>query len=148
MAPAGHRHPRSQGSIMLQDVELIVLNWTRSIESRVDTAIIFPRKIESKVDTAIIFSRKIRGINAHAPFASTTALGSSTLTENPIICSGRFLVDSVDKRSFLENNPKSASYDRVRKIQIKTVKFSRETVKRESVQKNRHYLDIANIINK
>ena len=46
---------------MLKEVELIILNWMRSIES--------------KVDTAIIFFRKMRGIHAHAAFAPTTGIG-------------------------------------------------------------------------
>ena len=60
MAPAGHGHSRSLCPIMLKEVELVILSWTRSIES--------------KVDTAIIFSRKIRGIYNHAAFAPTTGI--------------------------------------------------------------------------
>ena len=58
IAPADHGHSRSLCSIMLKEVELIILNWTKSIES--------------KVDTAIIFFRKMRGIYVHAAFAPTT----------------------------------------------------------------------------
>ena len=48
---------------MLQEVELIILNWTRSIES--------------KVDIEIVFFLKIRGIYVHAGFALTTGIGDS-----------------------------------------------------------------------
>ena len=60
IASADHGHSRSLCSIVLKEVELIILNWTRSIES--------------KVDTAIIFFRKMRGIYAHAAFAPTTGI--------------------------------------------------------------------------
>ena len=49
---------RSLCFILLKEVELIILNWTRSIES--------------KVDTAMIFFRKMRGIYVHAALAPTT----------------------------------------------------------------------------
>ena len=45
---------------MLKEAELIILNWTRSIVS--------------KVDTATIFFRKMRGIYVHAAFAPTTGI--------------------------------------------------------------------------
>ena len=63
IAPAGHGHSRSLCSIMLMEVALIILNWTRSIES--------------KVDTAIIFFRKMRGIYVYRAFAPTTGIRNS-----------------------------------------------------------------------
>ena len=77
---------RSLCFILLKEVELIILNWTRSIES--------------KVDTAIIFFRKMRGIYVHAAFAPTTGIRDRLegIPHTPLINSGFGAVDVLQRQ--------------------------------------------------